>query len=56
MSEKDSVTKQYMQNAEIFADAFNYLVYNGEQVIKPENLHEMDTTAIVLPYGDDNES
>lgn len=56
MSEKDSVTKQYMQNAEIFADAFNYLIYNGEQVIKPENLHEMDTTAIVLPYGDDNES
>lgn len=56
MSEKDSVTKKYMQKAEIFADAFNYLLYSGEQVIKPENLHEMDTTAIVLPYGDGNES
>ena len=36
MSEKDAITKEYMQDNEIFADAFNYYLYNGEQVIKPE--------------------
>lgn len=45
-----------MQNAEIFADAFNFLMYGGEQVIQPECLHELDTSAIALPYGDDEVS
>ncbi|MCM1007955.1 MAG: Rpn family recombination-promoting nuclease/putative transposase [Ruminococcus flavefaciens] len=56
MGIKDTVTKEYMQNTEVFADAFNYLIYGGEQVIKPESLHELDTAEIVLPYGDDNKS
>lgn len=56
MGAKDTITKEYMQNAEIFADAFNFFMYGGEQVIKPEELHELDTTSIALPYGDDNES
>jgi len=50
---KDTVTKEYMQDAEIFADAFNYLIFDGEQVVKAERLHEMDTTSIVIPFGDD---
>lgn len=36
MGVKDTITKEYMQNAGVFADAFNFLMYNGEQVIKPE--------------------
>ena len=54
MSTKDAVTNEYMQNTSVFADIFNYLLYDGKAVIKPEELHEMDTTAIVLPYGEDN--
>ena len=34
MSLQDTATKQYV--SEMFADAFNYLIYDGEQVIKPE--------------------
>lgn len=56
MGVKDTITKEYMQNAEIFADAFNFLMYGGEQVIQPECLHELDTSAIALPYGDDDVS
>ncbi len=54
MADKDTVTKDYMQDKETFADVFNYYIYGGEQVIKPEQLKEVDTTTIALPYGDDN--
>jgi len=53
---KDAVTKEYMQDNETFADAFNYLLYDGKQVIRPEQLKPLDTTAIALPYGEDNQS
>ena len=56
MSEKDTVTKEYMQNRDTFADAFNFYLYDGEQVIKPEQLKPLDTTAIALPYGEDGKS
>ena len=56
MGDKDIVTKEYMQDSEIFADAFNYLLYDGEQRIKPEQLKPVDTTAIVLPYGEDGQA
>ena len=51
MSDMDAQTKQYISRPYIFADAFNYLLYNGEQVIKPEALKPVDTTEIVTPYG-----
>ena len=37
MGQKDTVTKDYIRNAEVFADAFNYLFYGGEKVIIPES-------------------
>ncbi len=37
-------------------DAFNFLLNGGWQVIKPEQLKPLDTTSIVLPYGEDNKS
>ena len=52
----DTLTKQYMQDAAVFADAFNYLIYNGEQVIQPEQLHAVDTTELASLYGSSNES
>ena len=52
MGALDIEGKQYLSNNKIFADAFNYLVYDGEEVIKPERLTELDTTGITVPYGD----
>ena len=51
----DTVTKEYMRENTVFADAFNYLIYDGEQVVDPERLHELDTTEIALPFGSDHE-
>lgn len=53
MGMKDTVTKDYMKDNRVFADAFNHLIYGGEQVIVPEKLHPLDTTAIGTPYGAD---
>ncbi len=36
-----------------FCGYFYFYIYKGEQVIKPEQLTERDTTKIVLPYGTD---
>lgn len=49
----DTITKDYVKDADIFADIFNYYIYGGRQVILPEQLTERDSTKIVLPYGAD---
>lgn len=51
MGRVDIETKKYMQNNSHFADAFNYYLYNGKPVIDAEALREIDTTEIVLPFG-----
>ena len=51
IADKDAVTKLYMQDNATFADAFNFLLYDGEQVIRPEQLRPLDTSAITLPYA-----
>lgn len=48
----DTITKEYMKNPVIFADMFNKFLYHGKQVINPDNLIEMDSTEIVVPYGE----
>ena len=49
----DTEAKAYLSSPDKVADAFNYWVYGGRDVIKPEGLTPLDTTAIVLPYGND---
>ena len=49
----DTVTKDYVKDAEIFADIFNYYIYDGQPVIRPEQLTERDCAKTVLPYGAD---
>ena len=56
MGRPDTVTKEYIRRPDIFADVFNQFLYHGEQVILPENLTELDTTEIAVPYGIDNVS
>ena len=49
----DTVTKDYVKDADVFADIFNYYIYGGRQVILPERLSERDSAKIALPYGAD---
>ena len=51
MGHGDIVTREYMRKNEIFADAFNYMIYGGRQVIEPEELQELDTAELALPFG-----
>ena len=51
MGEKDSLTKRFMSKPDVFADAFNYLIYNGEHVIDASDLTELDTVSIAVTYS-----
>ena len=53
MGKIDVATKQYMSHKNVIADAFNFYVYDGEQVIKPERLQKIDTVEFMMPYGND---
>ena len=55
-NDKDSLTKRFMERPDVFADAFNLLIYDGEKVIKPSELKALDTTEIAVPYGADSEA
>ena len=50
----DAVTKAYIRKSEVFADAFNYFMYDGEQKIQPEQLRELDTTEIAILLNEKN--
>ena len=50
MGKIDSETKDYVKRPEVFADLFNYFMYDGKKVIKPEDLSELDTTEIFIPF------
>lgn len=39
----DIVVKNYWRNNEQFADFFNAVLFDGEQVIKPDELEDIDT-------------
>ena len=56
MGTADIVTKEYMRENTVFADAFNYLIYNGEKVIDPANLKEIDPIEIALPFDDEEKA
>ena len=56
MGKIDTITKEYMENPVVFADAFNQFLYHGDQKIDPARLSELDTTGIVVPYGSDGAS
>lgn len=56
MGAADTVTKAYMKENTVFADAFNYLIYGGRPVVDPAQLKELDTTEIALPFGEENGS
>ena len=53
MSVIDSITKNYMQQNTVFADVFNFLIYDGRPVIEAKKLRELDTTELAVLYGQD---
>lgn len=42
-----------MKQPERFADLFNGFCFGGEEKLHPDELKDMDTASIVLPYGED---
>ena len=52
MGTVDIVTKEYMRENAVFADAFNYLIYGGKKVIDPAGLTEVDTAAAAVGKKD----
>ena len=51
MGSTDTITKQYMRRNDVFADVFIFLIYDGEPVIDPAKLTDIDTTELAVPYG-----
>lgn len=51
MGKQNVITKQYMQNNARFADLCNFYLFNGKEVIKPEELAEKDVTELSIPPG-----
>ena len=45
----DALSREYFSNPEVFADAFNYLLYDGKPVITPDSLTPMDPNEMLLP-------
>ncbi len=56
VGKSDSTTKAYMRENTVFADAFNFFIHGGRQVIDSTNLQPLDTTEIGIPHGKDMES
>lgn len=56
MGKIDTRIKAYLRDRVVFADAFNYFVFDGEQVLKAENLQPWDTDEIGLPYGKETDA
>ena len=48
MGKPDVVLKQWLKNKVRFADLFNAVVFDGEQVIKPEELEELNSESGIV--------
>ena len=51
MGKKDKLTKKYLSDNKRFADIFNAYLYDGKQIIRPDDLKELDTTLITNIKG-----
>ena len=52
MGKLDIVSKQYFGKSDAFADVFNYLLFDGRQVVKPGELTELDSNQIAVLFKD----
>ena len=54
MGKKDTVTKEYMSVPEHFADAFNFYLFDGKQLVQAEGLSQMDPVEIGIIFNGEN--
>lgn len=54
MGTQDIVTKEYMKDEHRFADAFNYYLFNGEPVVRAEQLKEADPVELGIMLGNED--
>ena len=54
MGNTDVVTKNYMRQNTVFADACNYLIYGGRNIVDPEKLTELDPTELGVVFERDS--
>ena len=52
MGRPNIVTKDYMQDPQHFADAFNYYAFDGRQVVQAEKLSEEDPTELAIIFSE----
>ena len=52
MGRPNIVTKDYMQDPQHFADAFNYYAFDGRQVVQAEKLSEADPTELAIIFSE----
>ena len=55
MGEKDTKAKEYLSDNSRFADLCNYVLFQGEQIIKAETLIEKDSTEVLSILVDGRE-
>ena len=53
MCTKDSKAKEYLSDNTRFSEIRNYVLFDGDKVIKPEDLKECDTTEVLSVFGID---
>ena len=51
MGNADIESKEFMRDNAHFADAVNYYVFDGRQIVRPDDLSPLDTAEVVVPYG-----
>lgn len=56
MGRADTATKNFMRQNDVFADAFNFFLYQGYPVIDPGRLRELNPAELAMPYGADQKS
>ena len=56
MGRADTATTNFMRQNDVFADAFNFFLYQGYPVIDPGQLRELDPAELAMPYGADQKS
>lgn len=52
MGDRNILTKKYMGQNDIFADLCNFFLFDGQTIIKPDNLTEKDLTELGKIYTD----
>ena len=56
MGKADTATANFMRQNDVFADAFNFFLYQGDPVINPKQLRELDPAELAMSYGADRKS